>query len=167
MSIRSVWGCWNTDKKDEDGPVGGWPRCGISRRRRWPIWGKFQIRVLWWLIGSEERCIGFVMRLRSRPHTQFIAIARVFHEFGMRWARGRRGGESPQHNYHGVHRGKGSGGIWAIYYDLLRHGNASKYVVPLRQAANFGDGISTGRGASGYGGQLTISSVVKIFSLVR
>jgi hypothetical protein len=37
----------------------------------------------------------------------------------------------------------------------------------LRQAANSSDGISTGRGASGYDGQLTISSAVKIFSLVR
>jgi hypothetical protein len=60
MSITSVRGCWNTNKKYKDEPVGGWPRRGVSRQRRWPIWGKFQIWGLWWLIDDEERCTGFI-----------------------------------------------------------------------------------------------------------
>jgi hypothetical protein len=46
MSITSIRGCWNTDKKDEDGAVAGYPRHGVSRRRGKPMWGKNQIRAL-------------------------------------------------------------------------------------------------------------------------
>jgi hypothetical protein len=47
-----------------------------------PIWGKSRIHELWWMIGSEEWCVGFVIERRSKGNAQFIAIVRVLCEFG-------------------------------------------------------------------------------------
>jgi hypothetical protein len=54
---------------------------------------------------------------------------------------------------------------WTGYLcGLLWHGNTSEYVASRWQAATLARVISTGCRASGYGGQLTTSSAIKIFS---
>jgi hypothetical protein len=55
-----------------NGPRNGWSRPGATRRRKWPIWRKTGICELWWIIGSEEGCVGRVTRGRSREGLQFI-----------------------------------------------------------------------------------------------
>jgi hypothetical protein len=47
-------------QKGMNGPEIGWPRREVKRQCCLPIWGKFEIRGPLWLIGSEERCSGFV-----------------------------------------------------------------------------------------------------------
>jgi hypothetical protein len=49
--------------------------------------GKSRILRLWLMNGSEEWCVGFVTRERSKGSTQFIGIDHWCHEFGQRWAR--------------------------------------------------------------------------------
>jgi hypothetical protein len=46
--------------------------------------GEIGIRELWWLIGSEEWCTGFVTRWRNRQGLQFIVIGYGGSEFWMR-----------------------------------------------------------------------------------
>lgn len=57
------------------------------------------------------------------------------------------------------------GDKWTVHCDLLQRGNAPKHVASSRQAADADDVIPVGREGSEYGGQLTISSAVTIFSL--
>jgi hypothetical protein len=62
--------------------VGGWPRRGASRWRRWQIWGKkIQIRALQWMIWGEKRCAGRVTSRRSMGRLQFIDPGWAYHEF--------------------------------------------------------------------------------------
>jgi hypothetical protein len=65
-SFTSIKGCRNADQRDMNGPMDGLQRLDVSRRHSWPIWGKTKIRELWWTIGREEWCAGFVTRYRSR-----------------------------------------------------------------------------------------------------
>jgi hypothetical protein len=57
---------------------GAMPHSGVSADL-----GKSRIRELWWMIESEEWCVGFVTEIRSKGNAQFIAIIRVLCEFGM------------------------------------------------------------------------------------
>jgi hypothetical protein len=50
--------------------------------------GKFEIRELWWMIGSEEWCSGHVTRRQSKVGRQFIEIDHRCYEFGQGWAYG-------------------------------------------------------------------------------
>jgi hypothetical protein len=61
-SFTSIRGCRNVDQRDVNGPVDGWTRRDVSRWCSWPIWGETGIHELWWMIGSEEWCAGFVTR---------------------------------------------------------------------------------------------------------
>jgi hypothetical protein len=65
---------------------------------------------------------------------------------------------------HGSRRGKASGDGWACNTGLLRRVKPLKHVAPEWRAANSSEVIWTGDKASGYNGQLPISSAVKIFS---
>jgi hypothetical protein len=60
--------------------------------------------------------------------------------------------------------GNVSGDGQATYGGLLRRGKASEYVASRRQAANSGEGHLDRPQGNGYGGQLTASSAIKIFS---
>jgi hypothetical protein len=47
------------------------------RRSRWRgkhIWGKKEIRALWWLIGGRGGCSGFMTTWRSSLRLQFIEL---------------------------------------------------------------------------------------------
>jgi hypothetical protein len=66
MSITSARGCWHMDKKDEDGPEGGWPRRDISRRCRWRIWGKSGDSGLRCTREASWGWVGRITRRRSR-----------------------------------------------------------------------------------------------------
>jgi hypothetical protein len=114
-----------------------------------PIWGKHEIRELWWMIGSEEWCSGCVTRRWSREGLQFIVTTRVLRRFGIRWSCGRKEGESLEYNYSGTRLGKDSGGKLVVHCDILWCGNNLKYVARLQGAANSGDGTSVDRTASG------------------
>jgi hypothetical protein len=95
------------------------------------------------------------------------SIYRVHQRWRPIWGRhtdDRREREFTGTSCRGFHRGNVSGDGQATYGDLLRRGNASQYVASKRQAVDSGEVIWTCRRASGYDGQLTTSSVVKIFS---
>jgi hypothetical protein len=55
-----------------NGPTTRWPQRGHSARCSGPIWGKFQIGELWWMIWGTSWCIGCLTTLRNRRHAQFI-----------------------------------------------------------------------------------------------
>jgi hypothetical protein len=59
-------------------------RRGCSRRCGERIWGKFQIRVLRWVIGGEEWFTEFVTSRRNRGCFQFIDSGQAYHEFSIK-----------------------------------------------------------------------------------
>jgi hypothetical protein len=129
------------------------------------VLGKIQFLGLQWRDWGEEWWTGHITRRWSREGLPFIATKRVLHEFGTRWSRVQKGGESPECNCCGARWGKDPGSKWVLHCDLLRRGNTPKHVASSRRAADADDVIPAGREASGYSGQLRISSAVTIFSL--
>jgi hypothetical protein len=142
MSITSARGCWNTDKKDEDGSVGGWPRHGVSRRHRWLIWGKSGDQGLRCTREASWGWVGHVTRRGSRGCLQFIDPGWAYHEFWigieftvawifLRW---------PAHR--GTREGNGLGMVTGCLPRTRQYGDTGDYVSLTAITTNIGGDIS-------------------------
>jgi hypothetical protein len=64
VSIKGMGGCWNNSTEGEIGPELSWLRRAWSSWWRRPVWGKFEIPKLRWMIKGGSGCYGFrIIRL--------------------------------------------------------------------------------------------------------